>query len=449
MAQYTIPFSKITANHVPLVGGKGANLGVLTMAKISVPNGFCITTHAYKAFVAPAEVAIYKAAKKISMDNLESLRVEAQNIRDMLHENPLPDDVISQTIAAWQEMGADNAYAVRSSATAEDLPSASFAGQQDTYLNIIGQAELLKAVKNCFISLFTDRAILYRMQNEFDHADVALSVVVQKMILPESAGIMFTADPITGNRNITSIDASFGLGEALVSGLVSADLYKINKLRGNIITKEIANKKIAILPLKAGGTETVDLSAEQSQAQTLTDELIIKLAQLGQRIEQHYGKPQDIEWAMADGQLYITQSRPITSLYPLSNPSYTSPPNPEKVYLSLSHLQVMTDTMPELSISLFKLLLPIGRSSHHVENPHMHNAGGRFYIDITPILTHPLAKKIFPKLFVNIDHHAGLSMLDWVQNKNINKPKSTISPKMVLGFALPMFGADTQPTLVA
>lgn len=440
MTQFTLPFSKITANDIPLVGGKGANLGVLTAANISVPNGFCITTHAYKAFVAPEEASIYSAAKNIDIDNLNSLRAEAQNIRNMLHKNPLPPEVIKQTIAAWQNLGADHAYAVRSSATAEDLPSASFAGQQDTYLNIIGQDELLKAVKDCFISLFTDRAILYRMQNNFNHADVALSVVVQKMILPESAGIMFTADPISGNRNVTSIDASFGLGEALVSGLVSADLYKVDKQNEQIITKEIAQKKIAIRPLKQGGVETVNLSAEQSHAQTLTDAQIVKLAQLGTRIEAHYGKPQDIEWALADGALYVTQSRPITSLFPMADPVYTSPPKPEKIYLSLSHLQVMTDAMPTLSISIFKLLLPIGRSQHHVENPHMFNAGGRFYMDITPVLTHPIAKKILPKGFVNIDHHASLSMADWVKDTSISKPKSTLSLKMLLGFAIPLFG---------
>lgn len=171
MTNYTLPFSKITASDIPLVGGKGANLGVLTAAKISVPNGFCITTNAYKAFVEPEEVSIYNAAKNIKIDDLESLRLEAQNIRDMLHKNPLPPEVIKQTIAAWQNMGQDNAYAVRSSATAEDLPSASFAGQQDTYLNIIGQDALLNAVKDCFISLFTDRAILYRMQNGFNTAN--------------------------------------------------------------------------------------------------------------------------------------------------------------------------------------------------------------------------------------------------------------------------------------
>lgn len=436
---YIKPFGQITASDINIVGGKGANLGVLTAANINVPNGFCITTDAYKAFVAPEEASIYNAAKNINIDDLESLRTQAQIIRDMLHKSPLPPEVVKQTIVAWQDMGTDNAYAVRSSATAEDLPSASFAGQQDTYLNIIGQDALIEAVKDCFISLFTDRAILYRMQNNFEHADVALSVVVQKMILPESAGIMFTADPISGNRNIVSIDASFGLGEALVSGLVSADLYKVDKPSDQIITKEIAEKKIAIMPLKQGGVETVNLSPNESHAQTLTDDLIIKLAQLGQRIEAHYGKPQDIEWALQDGELYITQSRPITSLYPMANPTYISPPHPEKVYLSLSHLQVMTDVMPKLSISLFKLLLPIGRSKHHIENPHMHNAGGRFYIEITPILTHPIAKKIFAKVFVNADHQASLSMQQWIGNDKIQKPKSTISPKMLLGFALPMF----------
>uniref|UniRef100_A0A2A4YXQ1 Phosphoenolpyruvate synthase n=1 Tax=OCS116 cluster bacterium TaxID=2030921 RepID=A0A2A4YXQ1_9PROT len=440
MSKYIRLFSEISAADINIVGGKGANLGVLRAANINVPNGFCVTTHAYKAFIAPEEASIYSAAKHIDMDDLSSLATQANIIRNSLRKNPLPPKIIQHTIKAWQEMGTEHAYAVRSSATAEDLPQASFAGQQDTYLNIIGEQALLDAVKECFISLFTDRAILYRMQNGFNHADVALSVVVQKMVLPESAGIMFTADPISGNRNVISIDASFGLGEALVSGLVSADLYKVDKLTNKIITKEIAEKKIAIKPLKAGGVETINLNKADRHLQTLSDDLIIKLSQLGTRIENHYGKPQDIEWAMADGQLYVTQSRPITSLYPMACPNYTSPPKPEKVYLSLSHLQVMTDAMPTLSISLFKLLLPLGRSKHHVENPHMHNAGGRIYMDITPVLTHPIAKKIFAKIFVNADHHASQSMQEWIKNPSINKPKSTLSPKMIFGFALPMFG---------
>ncbi|MBL1421756.1 MAG: phosphoenolpyruvate synthase [Alphaproteobacteria bacterium] len=441
MSKYIRLFSQITASDINLVGGKGANLGVLRAANINVPNGFCITTHAYKAFVAPEETSIYSAAKHINMDDLASLAKQANIIRKTLRKNPLPPKIIKHTLAAWQEMGAEHAYAVRSSATAEDLPQASFAGQQDTYLNIIGEQALLDAVKECFISLFTDRAILYRMQNGFEHADVALSVVVQKMILPESAGIMFTADPISGNRNITSIDASFGLGEALVSGLVSADLYKVDKLTGKILTKEIAEKKIAIKPLKQGGVETINLNENDRHTQTLSDDLIIKLSELGTHIEAHYGKPQDIEWAMADGELYITQSRPITSLFPIPNNGQAWPTDQQHVFLSFGHLQVMTDAMPPLSISFFKTLIPIGIDKDHIECPHMHNAGGRIYFNISGPLKHPIAKKIFPKLMSRADHLVSAALMQWqVKNPKFNNP-SHVSTKAVLKFAIPFIGS--------
>ena len=200
---------------------------------------------------------------------------------------------------SWQEIGVDDAYAVRSSATAEDLPDASFAGQQDTYLNIIGEEALLDAVRRCWVSLFTDRAILYRVQNNFDHRDVQLSVVVQKMILSEKSGTLFTADPLTGHRHTLTIDASFGLGEALVSGLVSPDAYQVDKRNNTIISRQISEKKVAIFPEKDGGTRQETLDVEKRKQAALTDEQILKLAEMGAKIESHYGNPQDIEWAIS------------------------------------------------------------------------------------------------------------------------------------------------------
>ncbi len=206
---------------------------------------------------------------------------------------------------------------MRSSATAEDLPDASFAGQQDTYLNVMGADELITAVRNCWISLFTDRAILYRLQNGFDHRQVSLSVVVQQMVLPEISGIMFTADPLTGDRNISTIDASYGLGEALVAGLVSADLYKVDRRSYTVTDIQIADKQIAIRPLPDGGTFTETLTGSTRTAQVLSTAQAIILAEIGDRIARHYGQPQDIEWALTNGKFTILQSRPITSLFPI------------------------------------------------------------------------------------------------------------------------------------
>ena len=259
------------------------------------------------------------------------------------------------------------AYAVRSSATAEDLPHASFAGQQDTYLNIIGKEAILQHISKCWASLFTDRAVIYRLQNGFDHRKVYLSVVVQKMIFPQASGILFTADPITSNRKLLSIDASFGLGEALVSGLVTADSYKVQE--GEIIDKKISTKKLAIYALKDGGTETGQIEPEQQKTQTLTDEQILQLARIGRKIEAHFGCPQDIEWCLVDDTFYIVQSRPITTLFPI--PEANDEEN--HVYVSVGHQQMMTDPMKPLGLSFFLLttLHPCVK------------AGGRLFVDVT------------------------------------------------------------------
>src|SRR5204863_9083100 len=189
-------------------------------------------------------------------------------------------------------LGEPAAYAVRSSATAEDLPTASFAGQQDTYLNVVGRAAILQHVSRCWASLFSERAVIYRLRNGIDHRKVQMAVVVQQMVFPQAAGILFTADPVTGNRKVASIEASFGLGEALVSGLVNADVYKVRD--GEVVAKEIATKQPALHASPAGGTERHAIAPERRQQPALTDAQVVDLARLGRRIEAHFGRPQDI-----------------------------------------------------------------------------------------------------------------------------------------------------------
>ena len=294
-------FSDIRASDLPLVGGKGANLGELTHAGFPVPDGFCLTTYAFQQFVAacPNSADIYTLLDTITTQDVEGVRKVGQNVRQILLEVPVPQEVAEAVRQSWREMGVDQAYAVRSSATAEDLPDASFAGQQDTFLNVRGEAAIMDAIRRCWVSLFTDRAILYRSQNNFLHRDVQLSVVVQKMIMAEISGTMFTADPLTGHRHTLTIDASFGLGEALVSGIVSPDAYQVDKREHKIVQRQIADKQIAIFPEEAGGTRQESLIAAQQKQTALTDEQILALADLGARIEAHYGSPQDIEWAIA------------------------------------------------------------------------------------------------------------------------------------------------------
>ncbi|RME13161.1 MAG: phosphoenolpyruvate synthase, partial [Ardenticatenia bacterium] len=230
-------FEDIRATDIPLVGGKGANLGELAHAGFPVPEGFCVTAHAFRHFMqhVPNADALYTMLETLDPTDLEAVRRVGQHIRQTIRATPIPADIADAILAAWRRVGTDEAYAVRSSATAEDLPEASFAGQQETYLNVRGETALLDAVRNCWASLFTDRAILYRAQNNFAHRDVALAVVVQRMIAADVSGIMFTADPLTGHRHTLAIDASFGLGEALVSGLVTPDAYRVDKRTNTII----------------------------------------------------------------------------------------------------------------------------------------------------------------------------------------------------------------------
>ncbi|HNC97600.1 MAG TPA: PEP/pyruvate-binding domain-containing protein, partial [Myxococcota bacterium] len=246
---WILPLSAVGAADLPRVGGKGANLGWMARAGMPIPDGFCITTEAFTFFLEalPDAEDLYARLEGLAPGAVEPARLVATEMRACLERLPVPPAIQADILAAWRQLGADRRYAVRSSATAEDLPGASFAGQQDTFLNVAGEAALIDAVKRCWISLFTDRAVLYRLRNGFPHRAVSLSVVVQKMVQPESAGILFTADPVGGSRNIVSIDAGWGLGEALVSGLVTADLYRAEKETGKLLSVKVGDKAIAIL----------------------------------------------------------------------------------------------------------------------------------------------------------------------------------------------------------
>jgi pyruvate,water dikinase len=373
MSSFVLGFQDIDKTKFMVVGGKGANLGELSKIEgIRVPDGFCISTEAFKRIIGET------SSINELLDQLSLLKVEDRDkigelsgeIRSVIEGIAIPQDIHEEITRLLSRLDEKNAYAVRSSATAEDLPTASFAGQQDTYLNIIGKEAILKHISKCWASLFTDRAVIYRMQNGFDHKKVHLSVVIQKMVYPEAAGIMFTADPITSNRKLLSIDASFGLGEALVSGLVSADCYKVQE--EEIVDKMIATKKLAIYGRKEGGTETQQIAPDQQKTQTLTEQQILQLARIGRQIEAYFGCPQDIEWCLVDDTFYIVQSRPITTLYPI--PEANDQEN--HVYVSVGHQQMMTDPMKPLGISLFQLT---------AARP-MFKAGGRLFVDVTPLL---------------------------------------------------------------
>src|SRR6478672_25568 len=290
MAGYVLGFPEIDQTQVAVVGGKGAHLGELSRIEgLRVPAGFCVTTDAFQRIMAEAPSIDDRLNRlsRLKPDDREAIRALSAEIRRIVEGIAIPDDLAAAITRPLARLGEQAAYAVRSSATAEDLPTASFAGQQDTYLNVVGPAAILEHVSRCWASLFTERAVTYRLRNGFDQRKVHMAVVVQEMVFPQTSGILFTAEPVTGNRKIASIEASFGLGEALVSGLVNADVYKVR--HGELVTKTIGAKALAILATPAGGTREQRIDAERQEQAALTDPQVLRLAHLGRQIEAHFG----------------------------------------------------------------------------------------------------------------------------------------------------------------
>ncbi|MFF3934884.1 rifamycin-inactivating phosphotransferase [Streptomyces phaeofaciens] len=368
--QYVRGLEEVDATQVAVVGGKAAHLGGLSRIEgIRVPAGFCVTTAAFRRIMAEAP-SIDERLDRLSRsdpDDREAIRTLSAQIRRTIEETAVPDDLAAAITRELARFGEQAAYAVRSSATAEDLPTASFAGQQDTYLNVMGPTAILQHISRCWASLFTERAVTYRRRNGIDDRTVHMAVVVQRMVFPHAAGILFTADPVTGDRKTATVDAGFGLGEALVSGLVNPDVFTVR--HGEVVTKAIAAKQRAVHALPAGGTREVAIDTQRQQQPALTDAQVVRLVRLGRRIEAHFGRPQDIEWCLADDGFQIVQSRPITTLFPI--PETGDQEN--HVYVSVGHGQMMTDPMKPLGLSMWQLTAMVA----------MHEAGGRLFVDVT------------------------------------------------------------------
>ena len=319
---YVLDLAQLGAADVALAGGKGANLGELTrLDGVRVPDGFCVTTDAYR-------------------EAADASRYATQEPEE------LPEALVAEVAAALARNGEHAAYAVRSSATAEDLPTASFAGQQDSYLNVTGLPEILRHIRLCWASLFTERAIAYRERNGI--GEPAMAVVVQRMVEPDAAGVLFTADPVTGHRGTATVEAVGGLADRLVSGLVNGQAYAMRDDR--VITAPDGDR-------------------------LLTDEQVLRLVRLGRRVEAHFGRPQDIEWCLAGGEFHLVQSRPITTLFPLPE----SAGGENRVCVSVGHQQMMTDAIKPLGLSVWQATTP---------RP-MHEAGGRLFVDVAPLLARP------------------------------------------------------------
>ncbi|MBE7433220.1 MAG: hypothetical protein HS100_04845 [Anaerolineales bacterium] len=333
------------------VGGKGLSLAKMIGAGFPVPDGFHITTEAYRQFVAENELQpkILAALRMADASLPATLETASNTIREFFDHSHIPADLSEAIVDAYLTLGEEHAVvAVRSSATAEDLPEASFAGQQETYLNIHGIDEVLDAVKKCWASLWTARAIAYRNKNNIDQSVVALAVVVQEMVNAEAAGILFTANPINGRRDEMVINAAWGLGEAIVGGLVSPDTIVADKATGEIKQYDVAEKTV-ITVLTEKGTREEKLEETRRRSKVMNEAEVVELVNIARRIESYYGKPQDIEWCRADGRFFIVQSRPITAM--AESPIEWTPPNPKGVYMRTSVVDLMPSPLSPLYIT--------------------------------------------------------------------------------------------------
>ncbi len=377
MEEKILFFNNINKNMVELVGGKGANLGEMTQAGFPVPPGFCVTTEVYRDFIS-----------EVDLDGLD-----AEQAQEKLHSTPLPNYLTELLASALKKFEPDTLFSVRSSSTSEDMPFASFAGQQDTYLNVAAK-DIEEAVRNCFASLYTERAVEYRKKHNIDKA--MMCVIIQQMVFSDASGILFTADPVSGKRHIEIIEAGFGLGEAMVSGKVTPDYYTYNKKKGSLVERKISYKKIAILPLKNGGTVTATIN---SAKQVLQFTQIKELFDLGVELEQHYGTHQDIEWAVQGNKIYILQTRPITSLYPL--PAFKD--EDFHILTCIGYVQMNTAAFSRMggeTFSFFFRMKDVPITEYN--NALISMPGGRLFSDLSSLFNHRfyryLALKVLPEV---------------------------------------------------
>ena len=302
-------FNEISKEYLSIAGGKGSSLGEMTKAGMPVPAGFIIVAQAYEEFLTEIKSKIADLLKDLDIENMEKLDAVAKEIQEIILSQQFPEELKNEILENYKKI--NGFVAVRSSATTEDLPSASFAGQQDTYLNINEEA-LIESVQKCWASLFTSRAIYYRQSKGFDHMKALIAVVVQQMVDAKAAGVSFSVNPIDGNKNDMVIEASFGLGEAVVSGQVTPDMYIVHKDTLEIHKKTVNEQTWGFF--REDG-KTVKKDVPNPKAQVISDDEIKAVGELVKKVEQHYGNPQDIEWAVDEkGKLYLLQARPITTL---------------------------------------------------------------------------------------------------------------------------------------
>lgn len=438
------PFLPLQSPKVTLdqVGGKGINLVKLARAGFPVPSGLLIPTECYREYVAANGLDAYIDEKLAHADftSPDDLQALSREIRTQFQRGSVTRGFDSALEIAWRWLGA-RPVAVRSSATAEDLPDMSFAGQQDTFLNVIGTEDLLQAVINCWSSLWTARAMGYRARNAIPQKDVSLAVIVQNMVQSQASGVLFTANPLTGCRTETVIDATLGLGEALVGGHVEPDHYVVDTLTNRITHKFQGRKSVTITSQTEGGVITQ--KEDHSTIQAIPDKAILQLADLGQSVAELYGFPQDIEWAWADEIIQLLQSRPITSLYPLPK---NLPPEPLKFLIGLHTVQGVLDPLTPLGQDLLMWVLTGGarlfKLDHTLESQTaFHVAAERIFINMTAILRTPQGNKAYPKVIRAIDPGVGQVTSELVNDPRfapIHTRPSLNTIRRFAGFAFPV-----------
>ncbi len=418
-----VPLEQLDRTSLPLAGGKAANLGELIRAGFSVPAGFCVTTAAYDRVAARAGLASALAALE-TPDSTESARRNdlAASLHTAFAQTPLPPEVREAVTRAYQALAAGSPLpvAVRSSATAEDLPDASFAGQQETWLNVIGVEAVLAAVQRCFASLWTERATEYRSSRGIAPGSVRLAVVVQQMVEVTVAGVLFTANPLTGKRREAVINANPGLGEAVVSGATNPDQFVVQTSTGEIVERRLGDKQVQVLAAVGGGTQKLEAGASPTHA-CLTDEQIRALATVGARVEAWYGTPQDIEWAIAaSGQLFLLQARPITTLFPLPA---GAPDTDEQVsaYLAFGVQQGTYRPFTPLGLSALRLLASgfLTLLGHSLPDPlvgpsFIKEAANRPYFEVTAALRSVFGRRLLPEAMREAEVHAATSFASLV-----------------------------------
>ena len=393
------------------VGGKAVNLSRLTRAGFPVPPGFSVTTEAFHTALRERGLRerIDAALATTDPDDPASVDEASRVIREAFADTPVPEPIAGAVLEAYRRLGGGS-VAVRSSATAEDLPDLSFAGQQDTLLGVTDENALLAAVSLCWSSLWTARAITYRRRAGIPEAAASLAVAVQRMVTADTSGVVFTANPLTGHRKQMAIDATFGLGEALVSGLVEPDHYVADAHTGRVLDRTLGAKAVSTVALPGGGVET--RTSDRGAQPTLSDDDVRALVDLGRRVEDEYGTPQDIEWAIAGGELALLQARAITSLFPIPDGAPA-----EAVYLSFGAVQGMLAPITPLGGDAIRCVMAGGASVFGATlepetNPYIGTAGERLWIRLDRALRNPLGSRVLPGLLKAVDPSARRILLD-------------------------------------